>query len=81
MLNVPPLPKCRINKTVTFKMECLPIQWDYAAVSKAHALRSIDSPAEEKKTKVLLEGSAQLKGPSPEISAISIPLMGSIATL
>ena len=33
-----------------------------AAVSKAHALRGVDSPTDDKKFKVLLEGIARLKG-------------------
>jgi len=38
------------------------IQRHCAAVSKAHALRGIDSPTDDKKFKVLLEGIARLKG-------------------
>ena len=38
------------------------IQRHCAAVSKAHALRGVDSPTDDKKFKVLLEGIARLKG-------------------
>ena len=38
------------------------IQRHCAAVSKAHALRGIDSPTDDKKFKVLMEGIARLKG-------------------
>ena len=38
------------------------IQRHCAAISKAHALRSFDSPTDDKKFKILLEGIARLKG-------------------
>ena len=38
------------------------IQRHCAAVSKAHALRGVDSPTDDKKFKVLMEGIARLKG-------------------
>ena len=38
------------------------IQRHCAAISKAHALRGVDSPTDDKKFKVLLEGIARLKG-------------------
>src|SRR5687767_3599032 len=38
------------------------IQRHCAAVTKAHALRGIDSPTDDKKFKVLMEGIARLKG-------------------
>ena len=38
------------------------IQRHCAAISKAHALRGVDSPTDDKKFKVLMEGIARLKG-------------------
>ena len=38
------------------------IQRHCAAVAKAHALRGVDSPTDDKKFKVLMEGIARLKG-------------------
>lgn len=42
------------------------IQRHCAAISKAHALRGVDSPTDDKPFKVLLEGIARLKGVRPQ---------------